>query len=291
MPLLEQQISLLQQIYSWRTPYLDPFFRFLNYFDTEYFFIFLIPLIWFGFSWRWGLRIFYLLIFSSFVNAYCKDLFALPRPDPHFALILLNSYGFPSGAAQTSLLLGSLLIHYGKKNWLWALGLSYILLISFSRLYLGVHYPLDLIGGWTIGLILFLLYLYLCPRIEAFFSKRSPLFALAASVGIPLLFIALYPHPKIIYLMSSMIAVGIGMLLSLHYKLYLKEPHGILHRLLPTAIAIAGAFLCYAVLQSREMLQMPSLFHLILQASTLGLWISLAASPLCKALINNSVRK
>ena len=89
-----------------------------------------------------------------------KSLFARPRPEVFFDYKLPSSSSFPSGHA-----LGSLCF-YGILAWLAASHLSsfkykvpiyfgaflMILMIGISRIYLGVHYPSDVIAGYTTGL-------------------------------------------------------------------------------------------------------------------------------------------
>ena len=90
-----------------------------------------------------------------------KDIFDRPRPD----LILDGSYtynaSFPSGhallSATTYLTLGGLLAQIQSRFRLKAFVLLFSVLImvivGFSRLYLGVHWPSDVLAGWTIGAI------------------------------------------------------------------------------------------------------------------------------------------
>jgi len=144
-----------------RTPLLNHFFIFMNLFDTIYFPIVIVPTVWIACSARWGVRVLCLLGLSALINGLLKQLFALPRPcvlDPHFCLIPIESYSFPSGGAQTAMLLGGLLF-FSTKSKVWkAIALLYFLLVSFSRIYLGVHYPIDILAGWAVGGALLWLY-------------------------------------------------------------------------------------------------------------------------------------
>lgn len=62
-------------------------------------------------------------------------------------------YGFPSSHAANSLALALMVILYlgEKRKWLIILMLCWVLLVSYSRIYLGVHYPSDLLVGWILG--------------------------------------------------------------------------------------------------------------------------------------------
>lgn len=90
-----------------------------------------------------------------------KRFFERPRPDlvDHLSHVMTSS--FPSGHAMMSaivyLTLGGLLASVVKSRWLQA----YLLIVAFSitglvgvsRVYVGVHYPTDVMAGWTLGLV------------------------------------------------------------------------------------------------------------------------------------------
>lgn len=127
----------------------------------------LLPLggfVFYGF-WRAGLK----HSAALFVIAMCGALaieqilkFAVhrPRPEAFFGYPLPTSYSFPSGhAAQSLTWFGTLaalispLLHSGwKKVLLWLAALAMIVGIGFSRIYLGVHYPTDVIAGYIAAL-------------------------------------------------------------------------------------------------------------------------------------------
>ncbi|HYO53376.1 MAG TPA: phosphatase PAP2 family protein [Archangium sp.] len=115
---------------------------------------------------------------GAVVNMLLKSLFARPRPTvvPHLTHVLTES--FPSGHAMLSaivyLTLGALLAQLVERRWLRAylvgVALALTLLIGLTRVYLGVHYPTDVLGGWMAGLAWALLTALLARAVK----RRSP---------------------------------------------------------------------------------------------------------------------
>jgi undecaprenyl-diphosphatase len=101
---------------------------------------------------------FAIAIFGSLASfELMKALVARPRPPAAIALYREPLYSFPSGhAAMAAAFYGFLAFSLARKNprsraliWLAAFLLAF--LIGFSRVYLGVHYPSDVVAGWLLG--------------------------------------------------------------------------------------------------------------------------------------------
>ena len=58
-------------------------------------------------------------------------------------------------------------------NWMWGIALLLIVFIPLSRIYLGVHFPTDLLGGYVLGALLLVLYLQLEERVGAWLGKKG----------------------------------------------------------------------------------------------------------------------
>lgn len=96
-----------------------------------------------------------LILQTILCNVVLKNLFARTRPyDVNTAVQLLipklHDFSFPSGHTSASFTAVSAL--YFSKEKLWKPALVLACLISFSRLYLYVHYPTDVLGGMILGI-------------------------------------------------------------------------------------------------------------------------------------------
>lgn len=95
------------------------------------------------------------------LNGILKIFFQRPRPQLWDWLVAESGFSFPSGHAMMSAALAiSLLVLVWSSRWRWValvLGVMYVGLVGVTRLYLGVHYPSDILAGWCISLIWVLL--------------------------------------------------------------------------------------------------------------------------------------
>ena len=139
-----------------RNPILTPFLEAVTLMGYP---VFLILFISFGYYY-WSpsrfTRIAMMLFISGIINSFLKDYFQDPRPAIEFMLDpkVGTSYGLPSGHAQIAVTLWGLLAYELKDKWISLGALVLILLICFSRLYLGVHDIEDITLGLLVGLLI-----------------------------------------------------------------------------------------------------------------------------------------
>jgi membrane-associated phospholipid phosphatase len=270
------ELDLIKHLQLIRTPILDKFFLFLNLFDTFYFPLILIPIVWMVNNWKWGLKLLYLIILSYIVNEFAKNIFGQPRPynlDHNVGLVFFKSYGFPSGAVQSATIYAGLLISYLKnKKLAWISSINIIFWLGLSRVYLGVHFISDLVGGFILGFLVILLFNYFSPKAQIFLSKRS-IFALYL---INLLFcfcIFLLEIPFAKEMSFSCFLVGVGLILSKQFNVLLPFSRSIVEGLSKLAIYFLGIVLHVLLVFNFLPFHSKDTLYLI-SAACMGIWLS-----------------
>lgn len=245
MIFLEEQLSFLNVLKECRGSYINEFFRWLNFFDSDRYAILLITFVWLGWSKKWGSRIAFVLIADALVNFTAKMMLAMPRPfafDPDLPLVKTTTvFGCPSGGAEMACLLGALLIYYHRKSiWAWIIGIPYILLIGFSRLFLGVHFPIDVLGGWALALCMLFFFVKTVNYFDNL-SKRAPATIVLFIIGITMLAWALDAPSTAVKFMKLGCIVAVGLYLeSKRKKKLIEHPLSIGHRMIKGTLGIAG---------------------------------------------------
>ncbi len=145
---------------GWSCPPLDKFFSYItNYHHFEILILLLLAglLIWGGKRGRWVvLALVITVTLTDQVSAHVfKGVFDRVRPCNALTGVLTpddkpNSYSFPSSHATN--MGGSMtLLALAYPPWAWLCAL-FAFLVGLSRVYLGVHYPSDVMGGWLLGM-------------------------------------------------------------------------------------------------------------------------------------------
>lgn len=178
----------------------NPFLRWLMTAITvtgyEAFYIFIVIVLLFGVSMKRSFIIVHMLLWTGLLVSYLKDFFALPRPEnvdstlkvlvqefngarpfqsqgaksffslpsqesiDYFRLEHIDSFGFPSGHVSGATSFWGGVALFFRQSWLRGIGLFMVLMMPFSRMYLGRHFLADVVGGLLIGGITFMLAWY-----------------------------------------------------------------------------------------------------------------------------------
>lgn len=209
------QAEILKAIQTISNPFLDYFFIAVTMLGSSGFYFIFIPIFYWCVDKRFGLKLGLILISSIYVNTILKEITKIARPIgyPGIRSIFTQSaggYSFPSGHAQGSTTVwGTLMVHYQKK-WLWYIGIAVVLLVSFSRMYLGVHWPIDIIGGILIAVLIVILSELIDSIVKESNFNISLSFKIILSILIPALLILIFPHKDIYEYMGLISGTLIG---------------------------------------------------------------------------------
>ena len=149
-------MEIIKFIQSFTSPFLDGFFQTVTMLGEEYFYIVILALVFWCINKRYGYKLSFAFLFSGVVNGVVKSIVNAPRPIGTEGIRSLRvetatGTSFPSGHTQniTSFLVS--LMKQLRRVWVYVIGAVLILLVAVSRLYLGVHWPADVLGGIAIG--------------------------------------------------------------------------------------------------------------------------------------------
>ncbi len=173
-----------------RTPELTAIFRAFSFLGDATFFLLFIP---FGY-WLWRTELFarvgLVLLLSTLLNLTFKEIFQVPRPSiPH--LVEADGWAFPSGHAQIAATIWLLLALELARRWLWPIAIFLIVGVAASRVYLGVHYPADVVTGVAIGSLVAVLAWRIGRRPPAWWTQLPVVWQVLTGAALVLVWTAL----------------------------------------------------------------------------------------------------
>ncbi len=262
-------------------PVFDAFFLAVTRLGNEGFYLILLPFIYWNVDRRLGYRLTVLFLASIFTNFILKDALRLPRPEgpglrvPEGAFT--PGYGFPSGHAQGNMTVWAYLILRFRQRWLMWLGLGIVGLVSLSRLYLGVHYPIDVLGGLVIGLALVLLFSKAETLLEGYDLPVRVRFALA--IVLPLAALLIHRSPDAFRLSGVLMGLSVGYIV--HEQMGLTgQTQGLWRQMMKFILGLGLALIVRLVTSPF----FPEGLGQVVRYLIVGLVISLAAPILFRAL-------
>lgn len=182
-------IRLIQTLQT-LSPALDGLMLFFSFLGQIEFYLLALPFIYWNVNTSLGFRVTTVLLLTETVTVVCKLLFHAPRPywvGGVTALQTEESYGIPSGHASGAVAVWGYLAVYVRARWFRILAVAIILLISLSRLYLAVHFPQDILGGWLVGLVVVWLFVLVEQRWDSRWAGQRMSTQIALGLALSLL--------------------------------------------------------------------------------------------------------
>lgn len=186
-----------------RTPLGDAFFSLITHLGEETLFIAAGLAVYWCVSKHQGIYLICVGFLGTVVNQFLKLLFRIPRPwvlDENFRIVEsaragATGYSFPSGHTQSSVGVFACLGCIARRRWWRAVCIALCVLVPFSRMYLGVHTPKDVLVSAVLALIMVFA---LPPIMDKLLQKKHGMHILFASLtaltALALLFIVFYPY-------------------------------------------------------------------------------------------------
>lgn len=293
-------------------PDLVGLFEVITSLGGETFFLVLLPLLYWCLDRRVGARVTVLFLISTYVNGVAKVLFDLPRPldaEPERLAALFpegidvarerydaTGNGFPSGHTQSTVVLWSYLAaqaNRARASWqarqdptnrrdnllfpaLIALAALFMVLVPLSRVYLAVHYPTDVFGGYLFALLVLLLFAWLSPGGEAQLTRAPLAWQLGVAIGPPIVGLFAVPTEYTTTAAATLLGMGVGFVLERRWVGFSTDG-SLPHRAgrLVLGIAVLGAL--YAGLKVVFSDFEPHLLFRAIRYTLLGLWGALGA--------------
>ena len=230
-PILLWGLDLIRLVQSFANPPLTFVMHIITNLVSTPVYMITLPLIYWCIDEKKGIRLSTAVLISVWINIALKFLLNQPRPffegyDPSVGMIDVRLGGLPSGHAQISLVMLFITASWIKRKWAYCAAALLCLAIGFTRIYLGVHFPTDILGGWLLGAAVLCGYFLLRSRIETLLSQGGIRAGMIASAALSFLMILYLPGEEILMPGGTLLGAGAGYCLNLRYAGFTSTPGG-----------------------------------------------------------------
>ncbi len=268
-------ITIILWLQGTFSPDLDGIINAISWLGTTECFLFLCAFLYWCVDRRTGARAIGLLYLSTITNTLAKYALNHPRPftyDPRVkALEEIHDPGLPSGHAQNTLAFWGFLRHVEQRPFLTGLSIVLPLIVGLARIYRGVHFPTDVLGGYLLGLGVLGAYLALEQHLWPLLQRWDAGFQLLASGFVAWLLLISLPANSVA-LSGSLLGLLAGMVTErrrLHYAAFGSNRQRLLRFTIGIAVAL-GLRAGLELLSTSEVMAFTS-------SSMIGFWVTAGA--------------
>jgi len=208
-------LAVIETIQRVHGPVLDAVFRGISFLGEEFFYLLVFPLIIWCLDFGFGARLGVVFLLSTCLNVDLKDWWRQPRPfdlNPAVKLASVSGYGLPSGHAQSAVVAWGYLASRVRREPLWIASITLILVIGFSRIYLGLHFPTDVLAGWLIGMVVLWAFLTWSPGLGRVMAGLNPAAQTILVVLAAFALVLIHPSDDTVAAVGTLAGLGIGLL-------------------------------------------------------------------------------
>lgn len=261
---------------------MDKFFIAVTMMGEETFFMIAAVTIYWCIDKKFGYMLGFSYLSNAVINDGIKEMLMVPRPIGESGIRSLRletatGYSFPSGHLQCSTSFFTSLSLKVREKWVKVIGIIFVVMIGISRLYLGVHRPVDVVGGIIIGFVWVYISNYMFYVAEKTGSKKGFLVFI-----IPMCAVLLVLRSRDFYKpMGVMLAFYTGYLIE---PKYIKYDVSAAPAIQAVKLALGLAVLIGIRLILRKFLPQTLVFDFI-RYFLMGIWVTVGAPYLFKKLI------
>ncbi|MFZ5351286.1 MAG: phosphatase PAP2 family protein [Bacillota bacterium] len=278
------QVEILKFIQGFKTPLLDKLFELITITAEETTIMVIVALVFWCISKDLGYRMGFIFLSGNALNLCLKETFHTARPIGVEGIESLRThtahgYSFPSGHTQTSTMFWTTLMLYCKNKLLYIISILFFILVGFSRMYLGVHWPIDVAGGIVIGFI----WVIIVNKIYDYTTKTKNgmiFLILLVPMFIGLIFFKTDSYYKAC---AAMLGLYIGYLIENRYIQYETEA-GLITQIIK---AVLGLVILLGLKEGIKVVLPETLISDFLRYTIIGIWITAGATYVFSKLFGN----
>ena len=196
-------MKVLYALESIRTPWLDTVMAAITHLGEETVFMVAALFVFWCVSKRHGYYLLAIGFAGTVLNQFLKLLFRIPRPwvlDSNFTIVesaraQATGYSFPSGHSQNAIGTFGGIARFTRRKWVRVAAIVVAVLVPLSRMYLGVHTPLDVGVAAVIAVALVFALYPLMERSDSRHGVMGAVLAVMLALAVGYLFVSLYPFP------------------------------------------------------------------------------------------------
>ena len=264
------------------SPSLDLLFKGFTFLGDEEFFLIFLPFFYWCADRRTGVRLLVVFLISVYINSAVKVLADQPRPFEYDsrvkAITPATGGGLPSGHTQSAAVLWGYLAYCYRHKLVWIITGLFIIGVPLSRIYLGVHFPTDIFGGYVLGVIVLLGFIWLAPLMESWLVGAELGRQIGIALILPAILILLSPSadPNCLTAGSTLLGFCCGVVLERRWVgfktggIWWKQVLRYLIGLIILVCVWLGLKIAFKGLQ-------PDSVFRVIRYSAVGLWCSIGA--------------
>ncbi len=254
----EFQLDILRALQEWINPAFTFIFNFFTLFGEELIAIAVIGFIYWCKNKETGKKIGITVLFSICVNNILKGIFMVERPKEIEGIKLLKpstatGTSFPSGHSQSASAVFYSIAFKLKRKWFYVLSTVIVLLVMLSRLYLGCHFPLDVIVGALLGFII----AFILSKVFDKVKNTNLLFIVLILIVTPFIFI--FKSDDAFKMYGAITGTVLGFFIEERFVKFTQ--HKIIWK--NSVRLILGVLIAFGLLQTKKLLPLEPFFYFI----------------------------